>query len=132
MSPITQTYNGQYGHSYQQGWQRHSWDRRPESHNRQVNDPGRFFQPSPNYTNNPSFCPGFEGYSARQALAQSSLNSINEYNGSDREATIPCLNCIELVAEKIGLDPLKVATSKLQGTALSDIHAMHKEGNLTC
>ena len=113
MSPVVQIYNGQYGYRYQQEWQRQSWDRRPESHNRQVNNPGRFFQPSPNYMNNPSFCPGFEGYSARHVLAQSSLNLIKKYNRNDREVTILWLDHIELVAEKMGIDPIKVTINKL-------------------
>ena len=33
-----------------------------------------FLQPLQNYMNNPSFYPGFEGHSARQVLAQMSLN----------------------------------------------------------
>ena len=36
-----------------------------------------------------------------------------------------------MVAKKIGIDPLKVCISKLQGTDLGDINAMCKEGNLT-
>ena len=60
-----------------------------------------------------------------------SLNSIKEYDGSDREETILWLNNIELVAEKMGIDPLEVAISKLQSTALVNINAMGKEGNLT-
>ena len=60
-----------------------------------------------------------------------SLNSIKEYDGSDREASILWLDHIELVAEKMGIDLLEVAISKLQGTALGNINAMHKEGNLT-
>ena len=85
----------------------------------------------PNYTNNPGFFNGFESYSARQVLAQMSLNLIKEYNGSDREVTIPWLDHIKLVAKKMGIDPFKVGISWLQGTALGKINAMCKEGNLT-
>ena len=60
-----------------------------------------------------------------------SLNSIKEYDGSDREVTIPWLDHIKLVAKKMGKDPLEVGISKLQGTALGDINARHKEGNVT-
>ena len=45
--------------------------------------------------------------------------------------TIPQLDHIKLVAGKMGIDPLKVDTSKLQGRALGDINAMHKEGDST-
>ena len=72
-----------------------------------------------------------KGYSARQALAQMSLNSIKEYDGSEREVTILWLDHIKLVAKKMGIDPLKVGISKVQGTALGNINAMCKEGNLT-
>ena len=117
-------YNGQYGYGDHQGWQRHSLDRRPEFHKRQVNKQERFYQPSPNYTNNPSFFNVFEGYSAIQGLAQMSLNSIKAYDRSDREVTISQLDHIELVAKKMGIDPLKVGISKLQGIALGDINTM--------
>ena len=56
-----------------------------------------------------------------------SLYLIKEYDISDREATIPLLDHIELVAEKMGIDPLKMGISKLQGTALGDINALHKK-----
>ena len=45
--------------------------------------------------------------------------------------TILWLDHIKLVAEKTGINPLEVAKSKLQGTAMGDINAMYKEGNLT-
>ena len=60
-----------------------------------------------------------------------SLSSIKEYDRSDREATISWLDHVELVAEKMGIVPLEVGISKLQGIALGDINAMCKEGNLT-
>ena len=85
----------------------------------------------PNYTNHLTSFNGFEGYLARQALAQISLNSIKEYARSDREVTILWLDHIELVAEKTGIDPLEMSISKLQGTTMGDINALCKEGNLT-
>ena len=45
-----------------------------------------------------------ENVSAKQALAQSPLNSIQEFDGSDREATVPWLDQVELVAERTGID----------------------------
>ena len=62
--------------------------------------------------NNSNFFPGFKDYSARQMPAQWLLNLIKEYNGSDKEATIPWLDHVELVAEKMGIDPLEVAIIK--------------------
>ena len=59
------------------------------------------------------------------------LNSIQQYDGSDREATIPWLDHIELIAKKMGIDPLEVRISKLRRIAIGDINVIHKEGNLT-
>ena len=81
-----------------------------------------------NYTN---FLSALEGYSTRQALAQTLLNLIQEYDRSDREPTFPWLDHIELVAKKTGVDPLKVEIGKLKGIALGDINAIHNKGNLT-
>ena len=54
-----------------------------------------------------------ENFSAKQALAQSTLNSIQRFDGSDREATIPWSDQVELVAERTGINPLEVGISKL-------------------
>ena len=56
-----------------------------------------------------------ENFSAKQALAHSTLNSVQEFNGSDGEATIPCLDQIELVAERTNINPLELGISKLKG-----------------
>ena len=40
-----------------------------------------------------------ENYSTKQALTQSMLNALQEYIGSDREATVPWLDQVELIAE---------------------------------
>ena len=58
------------------------------------------------------------------------LNILQEYNGSDREATIPWLDKMELVAEMTGIDPLEVGISKLKGLSLADISTFHKEEGL--
>ena len=55
---------------------------------------------------------------------------IQEYDGSDREAIIPQLDHIELVAKKTCIDPLEVGIIKLKGIALGNINAIHKKGNL--
>ena len=66
-----------------------------------------------------------ESFSAEQALAQSTLNAIQEFDGSDRESTLIWLYQVELVAERTGFDPLEVGISKLKGLALGDISTIH-------
>ena len=58
------------------------------------------------------------------------LNSIQEYDGSNKDGTIPWLDHIEMVVEKTGIDPLEVGISRLKGLALGDINAICKEDNL--
>ena len=58
-------------------------------------------------------------------------NSILEFNGTDREATIPWLDHIEAVAKKTGSGPLEIGMSKLMGTTLCNVNAIRKEGNLS-
>ena len=72
-----------------------------------------------------------EGYSSWQVLAQMMMNSIQEFDGTDWEATIPWLDHIEAIAKKTGFDPLEVGMSKLKGTALCDVNAISKEGSLS-
>ena len=59
-----------------------------------------------------------------------SLNSLQEYNGSNKDAMIPWLDHIKMVMDRYGIVPLEVGISKLKGLALGDINATHKEGNL--
>ena len=92
MSLVTQNYNGQHVHGGSQGGQIHSFDRRPEFYNRQVTDQRRFSQSWQNYDNNTNFLTALEGYSTRQAITQTSLNLIQEYDGSARETTILSLD----------------------------------------
>ena len=47
-----------------------------------------------------------------QPLAQALLESIQEFNGNDKAATIPWLDQVELVAERTGNDPVEVDISK--------------------
>ena len=47
-----------------------------------------------------------EYFSAKQVLAQSTLNAIQEFDGSDRESTLSWLVQVQLVAERTGFDPL--------------------------
>ena len=113
-----------------QGRLRHSFDRRPEFYNRQITDQRRFSQSWQNYDNNIKFLIALEGYSTRQAITHMLLNSIQEYDGSDREATILWLDHNEQVVEKTGIDPLEVGISTLRGIALVDLNGICKEGNL--
>ena len=58
-----------------------------------------------------NFVTALEGYSTREAITQTLLNLIQEYDGSKREATIPWFDHIEVVAKKMGIDPLEVGVS---------------------
>ena len=58
------------------------------------------------------------------------MNSVQEFDGTDREATIPWLDHVEAIAWKTGFDPLEIGMSKLKGMALCDVNAISKEGNL--
>ena len=55
------------------------------------------------------------------------LNSIQEYDGSERDTMIPWLDQVELVAERTSIDPLEVGISKLKELALGDISTILKE-----
>ena len=68
--------------------------------------------------------------SAKQALGQSTLNSIQQFDESNREATIPWLDQVKLVAERTGIEPLEVGMSKLKGLALGDVNTICKEEGL--
>ena len=68
-----------------------------------------------------------ENFSTKQALAQSTLNSIQEFDGSDREATIPWLDQVKLVTERTSIDTLEVGISKLKGSAIGNINTICKQ-----
>ena len=69
----------------------------------------------------PDFLHVLGSFSSKQAIMQTTLNSIPEYDRSNKAATILWLDHIEMVA----------GISKLKGLALGDITVLHKEGNLT-
>ena len=48
-----------------------------------------------------------------------------------RQATIPWLDQVKLVAERTSINPVKVGISKLKGLALGDINTIRKEEGLT-
>ena len=59
------------------------------------------------------------------------MNSIQEFNGTGREAAIPWLDHVKAIARKTGFDPLEIGMSKLKGTTLCNVNAICKEGNLS-
>ena len=104
----------------------------PQQYNRQEMDQGRYSQSSQNIgNNNVSVLNALENYSTKQELTKSMFNILQEYDGSDRQATIPWLDQVELVAEGTGINPLEVGISKLKGLALADISTVHKEEGLS-
>ena len=104
-----------------QGWQDSNFDR-------QVPEQRRFHNSaySNSNVNNPNFLHVLDSYSSKQALTQMTLNSIQEYDGSNKDAMIPWLDHIEMVAGKTGIDPLEVGINKLKGLALGNINAICK------
>ena len=46
-----------------------------------------------------------ESFWAIQALAESTPNVTQEFNGSNMETTIPLLDQVELIAKRTGIDP---------------------------
>ena len=56
--------------------------------------------------------------------------SIQEFDGTNLEATIPWLYHIESVAKKTGFDLLEIGMRKLKGVVLHDVNAASKEGTL--
>ena len=108
-----------------------SWE--VSNFDRQVPKQRRFSNCTYNNTNvnNPNFLHVLDSYSIKQVLTQMTLNSIQEYDGTNKQATILWLDHTEMVAEKIGIDPLEVGISKLKGLALGNINAIDKEGHLT-
>ena len=109
-----------------QGWQGSNFDR-------QVSEQRRFSNSAYSNTNvnNPNFLHVLDSYSSKQALTQITINSIQEHNETNKDATNLWSDHIEMAAVKTGIDPLEVGISKLKGLALGDINAIHKEGHIT-
>ena len=59
------------------------------------------------------------------------MNLIQEFDGTNWEATIPWLGHIEAIAKKTGFGPIKIGISKLKGMVLYDVHAASREGTLS-
>ena len=97
----------------------------------QVNINGRFSQPSP-------CCPAgahsvniSHSCSLRQVLMQMAINLIQEFDGTNLEATIPWLDNTESTVKKTGFDPVEVGMGKLKGSVLCDENGASKEGTLS-
>ena len=128
MSPIVPNYNEQCLHYNNVGWQGNNYDGRQVCGQRRFS---YFSQNSYNDSDNTKNLTILYSYSTRQALAQTSLNFVQEYNGNNKNMTIQWLYHIKMVVEKTGIDPLEVGIKKLNGLALGNINAICKEGNLT-
>ena len=61
-------------------------------------------------------------------MTQSTLNTLQEYDGSDREATIPWLDQVDLIAENTCIE---IVIRKLKGLALANISTIHIEEGLS-
>ena len=103
----------------------------PEFYSLQITGSGRFSQTTPYYDSGINIINALEGYSLRQVLTQMVMNSIQEFDGMDRKATILCLDHIEATARKMGFDPLEIGMSKLKSIALCDVNAISMKGNLS-
>ena len=89
----------------------------------------RFSQPMPYQEAGINLMSALEGYSSWQVLMQSTVNFIQEFDGTDREATILWLDHVKAIV-KTGFNPLELGMSKLKGTALGNVNAVSKDGNL--
>ena len=119
MSPVPQHYHQHRQHDRQRQQRYNHYDWRFQHCSRQEPDHRRYSHTLPNTDNNSTsvVLHALEKFSAKQALAQSTCNSIQEFDGSNREATVPWLDQVELVAERMGIDPLEVGISNLKGLA---------------
>ena len=58
------------------------------------------------------------------------LNTIKEFDGSDKSFTIPWFDQVEMIVERSSTDPVEVGISKLVGIHLQNIITIKcKEGN---
>ena len=61
-----------------------------------------------------------------QVLMQMARNSIQEFDGTDKEATIPWLDHVEAIVRKMGFEPLEIGMSKLKSTTFCDVNAVRR------
>ena len=129
LPPVTQEYNGWYRHQTGQSQHDIGLIGIPEFYPLQVMGNGRILQPTPYYDSGIYLISALQGYSSQQVLMHMVMNSIQEFNDTDREATTPWLDHVKAVARKKGFDPLEIGMSKLKSTTLCDVNAISKEGN---
>ena len=88
LSPAAQGYGGRYRQEMCQCQQATRYSGIAGLFPPQVMDNGRFSQPTPYKEAGNNLMNALEGYSSQLVLTQSMMNSIQEFNGTDREATI--------------------------------------------
>ena len=64
-------------------------------------------------------------------MTQTVINLIWEFDGINPEATILWKDHVKNIMKKTGFDLLEIGMRKLKGTALCDVKAISKEGNLS-
>ena len=97
----------------------------------QVNINGRFSQPSPHCPASANRVNVSDSCSSRQVLMQTAINSIQKFNGTNPEATIPWQDHIKSVTKNMGFGPVEMGMSKLKGTVLCNVSAASKEDTLS-
>ena len=128
MSPIAQEQVGQYMH--QVGPSQNSVGYvgglglcPPQVDNNQMS-----LQPVPCCNSSINMVNALDCYSSWQVLMQIVMNSIQDFNSTNWEATILWLDHVEGVTRKMGFIPLELGMNKLKGMALCDIKDASKEG----
>ena len=101
---VTQEHNGQYMHQEEQGQHGIGYVGVPEFYPLQVTGNGRFSQPIPCQDSGINIINALSGYSSQQVLMQMAMNSIQEFDCMNREATIPWLNHVKTIAKKMGFN----------------------------
>ena len=121
LTPVAQEYNGGYRHPAGQSQQDVGCSGIPGFYPLQVMGNGRFARAAPYHNAGIKLITALEGHSLQQVLMQMTMNSIQKFDGTNKEATIPWLDNIKAVAKKTGFDPLEVCMSNLKGTMLSNV-----------
>ena len=129
--PVTQENNKQFRHQAGHNQQDAGYISISKFHSLQVRGSGRFSQLMPYYDSGINLIGALEGYSSWQVLMQTAMNSIQEFNGTNREATIPWLDHVKAIAKKTGFNPLEVSVNRLKGTTLCNVNTISKEGNFS-
>ena len=128
--PVTHEDNGWYRHQAGQSQWYNGYINIPEFYPSQVKGIGRVLQPMPYCDLGINLISALEGYSSWQVLTQMAVNSVQEFDGTNKEATIPWLDHIKAIAKKTGFNPLAIGMSKLKGTTLCNVNAISKKCNL--